>query len=118
MDFLFVSLIDWARQQGYDTFNLGLSSLSGVGEHPGDPALERVMHFVFEHVNQFYNFKGLHEFKEKFHPQWSPRYLIYPGASDLPAVWMAVVQANSGISGFPLNLHRKSVKMRFQKEMN
>ena len=64
MDFLFVSLFQWAREQGYATFNLGLSSLSGVGEHPGDPAAEKILHFVYEHVDQFYNFKGLARVQE------------------------------------------------------
>ncbi len=96
MEFLFVSMFQWAKEQGYDGFNLGLSSLSGIGEHPDDPVIERVMHFVYEHVNQFYNFKGLHEFKDKFKPEWSPRYLIYPGTAALVQAWMAVVQANSG----------------------
>ena len=95
-------LIEWARSQGYDTLDLGLSALSGVGQHPDDPAIERVMHFVYENINQFYNFKGLHEFKQKFHPHWSPRYLVYPRQVDLPAVWLAVVQANSGENHFPL----------------
>jgi lysylphosphatidylglycerol synthetase-like protein (DUF2156 family) len=57
-----------------------------------------MLHFVYEHIDTFYNFKGLHEFKNKFHPEWSPRYLIYPNAASLPAVWIAVVQANSGTS--------------------
>ena len=96
MEFLFISLFEWARAQGSQGFNLGLSSLSGVGEQPQDPAAERLMHFVYEHINQFYNFKGLHSFKEKFHPRWSPRYLIYPSASNLPQAWLAVVEANSG----------------------
>jgi phosphatidylglycerol lysyltransferase len=96
MDFLFASLFRWAKEQGYHGFNLGLSALSGVGEQAGDPAIERVMHWVYENVNQFYNFKGLHSFKEKFHPKWSPRYLIYPGAANLALGWLAVVQANSG----------------------
>ena len=96
MEFLFVSMFQWAKAQGYQRFNLGLSALSGVGDNPEDPAIERVMHFVYENVNQFYNFKGLHEFKEKFHPEWSPRYLIYPGAANLAPCWLAVVQANSG----------------------
>jgi phosphatidylglycerol lysyltransferase len=100
MDFLFVSLFQWACEQGCATFNLGLSALSGVGEHPDDPATERILHFIYEHVDQFYNLKGLHEFKNKFHPEWSPRYLIYPGSPSLPAVWMAVVQANSGTGDF------------------
>ena len=96
MEFLFVSLFQWAKTQGYQSFNLGLSSLSGVGEHAGDPAIERVMHWVYENINQFYNFKGIHSFKEKFHPAWSPRYLIYPGAANLASSWLAVVQASSG----------------------
>jgi len=96
MEFLFVSLFQWAKTQGYHGFNLGLSALSGVGEQSDDPAIERVMHWAYEHVNQFYNFKGLHSFKEKFHPQWSPRYLIYPGPGNLVTAWLAVVQANSG----------------------
>ena len=98
MDFLFVSLFKWARERGCGTFNLGLSALSGVGDRPSDPATERMLHFVYEHIDTFYNFKGLHEFKNKFHPEWSPRYLIYPNAASLPAVWIAVVQANSGTS--------------------
>jgi len=96
MDYLFVALFEWARERGYATFNLGLSSLSGIGEHNEDPAIEKGLHFIYEHVNQFYNFKGLHAFKEKFHPEWSPRYLIYPGAASLPAVAAALIRADSG----------------------
>mgnify|MGYP001450413228 CR=1 FL=1 len=107
MEFLFVSLFHWAKEQGYQSFNLGLSGLSGVGEQTSDPAIERVLHWVYEHVNQFYNFKGLHAFKEKFHPDWSRRYLIYPGAANLVDAWLAVVQANSGEPDFPLSYLRK-----------
>jgi len=83
-------------KKGYSTFNLGLSALSGVGESTEDPAFERALHYVYEHVDQFYNFKGLHEFKEKFHPTWSPRYLIYPNPANLPLVALAMIRADSG----------------------
>ena len=96
MDFLFVSLIEWAKGQGYATFNLGLSGLAGIGENPTDPALERALHYVYQHVNQFYNFKGLHEFKAKFDPAWSPRYLVYPSVASLPAVTIAMMRADAG----------------------
>ncbi|MEW6288198.1 MAG: phosphatidylglycerol lysyltransferase domain-containing protein, partial [Chloroflexota bacterium] len=107
MEFLFVSMFQWAKERGYDGFNLGLSALSGVGEKPGDPVIERVMHFVYENVNQFYNFKGLHAFKEKFHPEWSPRYLIYRGTANLAQAWLAVTQANSGEGGWGNYFKRK-----------
>jgi phosphatidylglycerol lysyltransferase len=96
MDFLFVSMFEWSKAQGYTSFNLGLSSLAGIGEKPGDPAIERALHFIYEHVNQFYNFKGLHNFKEKFHPAWSPRYLVYSSAVDLPKIALAIAQADAG----------------------
>jgi len=94
MDFLFVSLFQWAKEQGFTSFNLGLSTFSGIGENPKDPAHQRTLHFIYENVNRFYNFKGLHAFKEKFHPTWSPRYLIYPGAVNLPAVSISLLRAN------------------------
>jgi phosphatidylglycerol lysyltransferase len=96
MDFLFVRLFEWAKEEGYATFNLGLSPLAGVGGEAGDPAIERGIHFIYEHVNQFYNFKGLHEFKAKYHPQWAPRYIVYAGTTALPAVALAVIRADSG----------------------
>jgi phosphatidylglycerol lysyltransferase len=94
MDFLFVSLFQWAKEQGFSLFNLGLSTFSGIGENPKDPALQRTLRFIYENVNRFYNFKGLHAFKEKFHPIWSTRYLVYPGAGSLPAVSISLLRAN------------------------
>ncbi len=96
MEFLFGSLLLWSREQGYDTFNLGLSALSGVGEALDDPAAEKVMHYVYDHMNQFYNFQGLHAFKEKFNPTWEPRYIVFPGYTSLSAVWLALTRAGSG----------------------
>ncbi len=96
MEFLFVRLFEWARAQGYARFNLGLSALSGVGEQADDPAVERALHYFFEHVNQFYNFKGLYAFKDKYHPEWSPRYLLYPNATHLPGIAATLIRADSG----------------------
>jgi phosphatidylglycerol lysyltransferase len=102
MEFLFVSLFEWARQQGCEGVNLGLSALSGVGEKVQDPTLEKGLHFLFEHLNRIYNFKGLFEFKNKFHPDWSPRYLIYPGAASLLDITVALIIADSGGSWWSL----------------
>lgn len=96
MDLLFVSLFEWAKAQGQIAFSLGLSALAGVGEHSENPTTERALHYIYEHINRFYNFKGLHAFKGKFHPRWESRYLIYPGPASLPAVGLALVTANSG----------------------
>lgn len=96
MEFLFVSMLNWAKAQGYSTFSLGLSAVVGVGEKPEDPRVEQALHTIAEYVGRFYNFKGLHTFKEKFHPRWEPRYLIYPGAASLPVVLNTLLRAHSG----------------------
>jgi phosphatidylglycerol lysyltransferase len=96
MDFLFVGLFAFAKAEGLTAFSLGLSALAGVGEHSAAPRTERALRYIYENVNRFYNFKGLHAYKEKFHPRWEPRFLIYPGAASLPAVATALVRANSG----------------------
>jgi len=96
MDFLFVSLFQWAKENGYATFNLGLSALSGVGEHSDDPTIERALNYIYRNVSRLYNFRGLHAFKEKFHPTWSPRYLFHPNAPSLTAISVALLRASFG----------------------
>ena len=96
MDFLFVSLLQWAKDNGYTSFSLGLSALASVGESPEDPAIERALHYIFEHVDSIYHFKGLHAFKEKYHPRWLPRYLVYPGSASLALVTIAIILADTG----------------------
>jgi phosphatidylglycerol lysyltransferase len=96
MEFLFASLLEWAKGQGYESFSLGQSALSNVGQKEDDPRLERFLHYLYENFNRFYNFKGLHSFKEKFSPCWEPRYLVYHGAASLPTIVAAFIRLNSG----------------------
>ncbi|BAU04363.1 bifunctional lysylphosphatidylglycerol flippase/synthetase MprF [Fischerella sp. NIES-3754] len=96
MEFLFVSMFQHFQQLKYDGFNLGLSALSGVGRTQDSPALEKALKYLYEHLNKFYNFKGLHTFKDKFSPRWEPRYLVYPNLVALPDIVVALVRADSG----------------------
>lgn len=96
MEFLFASMLQWAKGQGHDTFSLGLSAIIGVGEKPDDSQVEHALHTISEYISRFYNFKGLHTFKEKFHPHWEPRYLVYPGTASLPLVLTTILRVHSG----------------------
>jgi phosphatidylglycerol lysyltransferase len=90
MDYLFVQMLQTARDWGYDTFNLGLSGLAGVGESSDDAAIEKAMHFIYSRVSTTYNFRGLHDFKQKFNPRWEERYLVYSNITSLPAIAIAL----------------------------
>jgi phosphatidylglycerol lysyltransferase len=96
MDFLFVSLMQHSQAQGYDSFNLGLVALSGVGDLPQAIPIEKGMNYLYEHLNSIYIFQGLRAYKDKFHTRWEPRYFVYPRLADLPAVVVALVRADSG----------------------
>ena len=96
MEFLFVSLFQHYKELNYDGFNLGLSALSGLKENRQSPRLEGGLDYLYEHLNRFYNFQGLHGFKDKFNPQWESRYLIYTNITALPDVIVALIRADSG----------------------
>jgi phosphatidylglycerol lysyltransferase len=96
MDFLFAEMLKHFQQEGYDSFNFSLSPLAGVGESPDSQRVEKGLNYFFEHLNQFYNFKGLHQFKEKFRPRWEPRYLVFPSRRMLPDIAVGLVRADSG----------------------
>jgi phosphatidylglycerol lysyltransferase len=86
MDFLFVELMFWGRDQGYRWFNLGMAPLAGLENHPLAPFWHKVGRIVHRYGEPFYNFDGLRQYKDKFSPEWRPRYLASPGGLVLPRV--------------------------------
>ena len=96
MEFLFASMMQHFQKIGYEGFNLSLSPLAGVGASPDAHRVEKGLNYFFKHLNQFYNFKGLHQFKEKFQPRWEPRYLVFLSVTQLPDIAVGLVRADSG----------------------
>ncbi|MEO8378066.1 MAG: bifunctional lysylphosphatidylglycerol flippase/synthetase MprF [Acidobacteriota bacterium] len=86
MDFLFASLILYAKEQGYGWFNLGHAPLSGVVARAQGPLWGRAAALGVEHGSRFYNFQGLRQYKEKFDPVWEPLFLASPGGIRLPFI--------------------------------
>lgn len=86
MEYLFVQSMLWGRDAGYAHFNLGMAPLSGLENRQLSPIWNRVGALLFKHAENFYNFRGLRGFKEKFDPVWEPRYLASPGGLALPRI--------------------------------
>jgi phosphatidylglycerol lysyltransferase len=78
MDFLFVNILQWAKDRGYQRFSLGIAPLSGISGRRLAPAWARAASLVFHHGERFYGFRGLRSYKEKFAPRWEPRYIAGP----------------------------------------
>lgn len=83
MDFLFTRLMAWGQAQGYRRFALGMAPLSGIEARRLSPTWSKIAAFLFRHGERFYGFAGLRAYKEKFHPEWSPRYIASPGGTAL-----------------------------------
>ena len=98
MDFLITSLLLHAKDGGYRSFNLGMAPLASVGEHRGAHRRERVASLIFRRGEHWYNFQGVRFFKQKFDPDWLPRYLAYEGAWEWP---VALANVSALIAGFP-----------------
>jgi phosphatidylglycerol lysyltransferase len=96
MDFLFIELMVWAKAEGYRWFNLGMAPLSGLQNRRTAPLWSRFGAMVFGRGERFYNFRGLHRYKDKFDPEWEPRYIAVPGGIALP---LALANVASLISG-------------------
>jgi phosphatidylglycerol lysyltransferase len=86
MDFLFVSLMLWGREQGYQRFNLGMAPFSGFEQHALAPVWTKLGALLFRFGEDFYNFQGIRQYKEKFSPEWRPRFLAAPGGLRLPFI--------------------------------
>jgi phosphatidylglycerol lysyltransferase len=86
MESLIVHVIVWGAQNGYERFSLGMAPLSGFARSPVSPLWNRIGAFLYEHGESFYGFQGLRAYKEKFRPEWSPRYMAYPGGLHLPRI--------------------------------
>jgi phosphatidylglycerol lysyltransferase len=92
MEVLLLLLMGWGKENGYSRFSLGMAPLSGLEMSAVAPVWTRFGNWLFERGGSFYNFQGLRTYKEKFHPEWEPRYLAYPGGLNLPRI-MADVSA-------------------------
>ena len=87
MEYLFICLMLWGKEQGYRWFNLGMAPFSGLENRALAPLWNRLGAFVFRYGEHFYNFQGLRQYKEKFDPEWQPKYLASPGGLALPQVF-------------------------------
>ncbi|HSX08327.1 MAG TPA: phosphatidylglycerol lysyltransferase domain-containing protein [Candidatus Saccharimonadales bacterium] len=77
-DYLLSSFIEYADAEGYKRVSLGLSPLTGLGQNDESSTLiSNALAFVYNRGDRFYSFSGLRNFKAKYKPVWSARYIVY-----------------------------------------
>ena len=78
MEFMFLGLIEHYKAKGTEEFSLGTAPLAGLSERSVARSWNRFGRLIYRHGGAFYNFEGLRAFKQKFQPEWRPRYLALP----------------------------------------
>lgn len=83
MDYLFTELILHLKAEGFDEFSLGMAPLAGLETRKGSRWTAKLGALVYRHGGHFYNFDGLRNFKDKFDPEWQPRFLVAPPGANI-----------------------------------
>jgi len=96
MDYMFLQLMLWGQQEGYRTFNLGMAPLSGLENRALGTMWNRFGSLTYRFGENFYNFQGLRQYKEKFDPTWEPMYIASPGGLALPRILTNLAALISG----------------------
>jgi phosphatidylglycerol lysyltransferase len=94
MDFILIALFEHAKNRGYRYVNLGFAPISMANETRTFP--ERAVKFAYNRLKSLSQHKGIRDYKQKFDPEWSDRYLVYDQDYDLfqvPTVLAKVIKA-------------------------
>ena len=84
MEYLFINLILWAKEEGYRFYDLGMAPLSGIYSNKYSSIWYRAGHMIFTSGEKIYNFRGLKTYKEQFGPQWEAKYIALKKQGELP----------------------------------
>lgn len=92
MHFLLAASIEHTESAGFTHFNLGFVPLAKLDT--GSTKVTNRLLATFRRVGaRFYSSEGLEQFKGKFEPEWTPRFLVYDGGvRRLPVVATALRQ--------------------------
>lgn len=117
MEKIIVTAFTKMRDEGLHWGSMGLAPLSNVrGDPKGSARVADLLHYVFEHMNGFYGFKALYQYKSKFAPSvWEPRYVTFYPPVFSPQIAYGIVKAQNrgGVHDYLFNrvrhvLHRPS----------
>jgi len=98
MEFLVVSMLNWAKSKGYTAFSLTASAVIDKGERQNDQEVPmyKSLSSLYTIINPFIPLKGIYKFYDKFHPRWEPLYLAYPGSTSLPMALQTAILVYTG----------------------
>lgn len=99
-EFLVVEALAWAREAGVPELSLNFCAFRSLLYIDGqdERLLRRLARGTLLRVDVVFQIERLRAFSHKFRPEWRPRYVCLERLSDLPAVGLAYLRAESLIA--------------------
>jgi lysyl-tRNA synthetase class 2 len=97
-DLLIVAALHAAPDLGIARLSLNFAAFRSAldrGERLGAGPVLKLWRRVLVFASRWFQIESLYRFNAKFQPQWQPRYVVYPGARDLPRVALAALEAEA-----------------------
>ena len=94
------------KEEGIGYGSLGVAPLAGLNAESANP-MERLLQFIYDHLNACYGFRDLYRAKEKYSPtEWVPSYYAYLPKYPTPGMLYAAVEIQNphGIRGYIMTL--------------
>ncbi len=98
-EFLIVEALVWAREAGVRELSLNFCAFRSVLDTDEQGRLlQRLARRTLLGLDSIFQLERLSSFSHKFRPEWRPRYVCLERLSDLPAVGLAYLRAESLIA--------------------
>lgn len=100
------------KAEGVGYGSLGVAPLAGLDARSKNP-VERLLQFVYDHLNACYGFRDLYRAKEKYSPtQWVPSYYAYLPKYPTPGMFYATVEIQNphGIRGYIVSFFKEELQ--------
>lgn len=91
LDYLFLNVFSASIEKGFKQLNVGMTPLSRVGISKFAGISEKIATQIMVDGQDYYNFQGVRNFKEKFANNWQPKYLAYRKKSSLPFTMLQIM---------------------------
>jgi lysyl-tRNA synthetase class 2 len=100
-ELMICATLEYAKKNQIEPISLNFASFRSVferGKKLGAGPITRLNHRVLVFLSRFFQMESLYRFNAKFRPVWEPRFVIFPGVSNLLRVGLAILRIESFIS--------------------
>ncbi len=102
-ELMIVGTTEWAKENKIKYISLNFAAFRSLFERADKISagfITRTLRNIIRFFSNWFPVESLYRFNAKFQPEWRARYVLYPGAKDLPKVGIAAIRAEKFIQSF------------------